>query len=57
MHFLEFHNLQCFSNAGVSKNSHKMSKELGLHGSESNLEEIFDGKPEGKSSFRRPVLI
>jgi len=47
--------LQLLSDAGVSKNSHKMSKELGMYGSESNIEEIFNGKGEGKSSFRRPV--
>jgi len=55
MNFLEFLNLQCLSDAGVSKNIHKMCKEFGMHGSESNLEEIFNGKREGKSSFRWPI--
>ena len=38
------HNLQCMSDTGVSKNSHKMRKECGMHGSESNLEQNFDWK-------------
>ena len=52
---MDFHNLPCTSYGGLSKNICEMSKQCGMHGSKGNFEQIFDGKWEGKSSFRRPV--
>jgi hypothetical protein len=42
MHTVEFHNLYCLSDSRVSKDSGKMDKECGVHGSEGNLEQMFD---------------
>ena len=46
---MEFHNLQCLSDTGISKKSHKMVKECGMHGVKIILNRILIGKREGKS--------
>jgi len=48
MQNVEFHNLYCLSDTGVSKNSGKMGEECGMDGSDGNLEQILIGKWEGK---------
>ena len=52
MHNVEFRNLYCLSDIGILKNSGKMGKECGMHGSECNLEEIFDWKRGRKESIQ-----
>ena len=44
MQNMEFHNLYCLSDTGVSKKSGKEGKGWGMDGSEGNLEQIFDRK-------------
>jgi len=39
---VKFHDLQCLSDAGVSKDSHKIGKKFGMHGSVGNIEQNFD---------------
>ena len=39
---MEYHDLQCLSDTGVSKNNHKMCKKFGMHGSVGNIEQNFD---------------
>lgn len=56
MHNVEFHNLYCFSGSTVSKNSGKMGKECGMHGSESNLEQIFDWKTGLKEFIQKACV-
>ena len=53
---VEFHNLYCLSDTGVSKNSGKMGKECGLHEIEGNFEEIFDWKTGRKESFQKAYV-
>jgi len=52
MQNVEFHNLYCLSDTGVSKNSYKMGKECSMHGSEGDLEQIFDWKTGRKESIQ-----
>jgi hypothetical protein len=42
IHNVEFHNFCCLSGSMASMKSGKMGKEYGMHGSEGNLEQIFD---------------
>ena len=56
MHFVEFCVLYCLSGTGVSKNSHKMGKECGMHGSEGNLEQIFDWEMGRKESIQKACV-
>ena len=53
---MEFHNLQSLSDSGVSKNSHRMGKECGMHGSESNLEKNFDWRMGWKESIQKACV-
>ena len=53
---MEFHNLQYLSDNRVSKNSHKMSKECGMHGSESNLEQNFGWKTGREESIQKACV-
>jgi hypothetical protein len=53
MQNVEFHNLYGWSVTGVSKNSGKMGKDCGMHGSEGNLEQIFDWKTGMKESIQK----
>ena len=41
MQNVEFHNLYCVSDTGVSKNSGKVGEECGMDGNEGNLADIF----------------
>ncbi len=47
---VEFHNLYCLSDTGVME---QMGKECGMHGSEGNLEEIFDWKRGREESIQK----
>jgi len=53
---VEFHNLYCLSDTGVSKNSDKMGKECGKYGNEGNLEHIFDWKMGRKESIQKTCV-
>ena len=53
---MEFQNLQCLSDTGVSKNSHKIVKECGMHGSLGNLEQNFDWITGRKESIQKACL-
>jgi len=50
--FEEWHTLQCLSDDGLSKNSHKIGNECGMHVSESNLKQNFDWKTGRKESIQ-----
>jgi hypothetical protein len=56
MQSVEFHNLNCLSDIGVSKNSGKMGKECGVDGIEGNLEHIFDWKMGRKESIQKTCV-
>ena len=56
MHNVEFHNLYCLSDTGVSKNCCKMGKECSMNGSESNLEQIFDWKTVRRESIQKTCV-
>ena len=53
MQNVEFHNLYCWPDTGVSKKSGKMCKECGMDGSEGNLEQIFYWKMGSKESIQK----
>ena len=53
MHNMEFHNLYCLAYTGVWENSGNIGKECGMHGSEGNLEWIFDWKTGRKESIQK----
>ena len=57
MHNVELNNLYCLSGPGVSQNSGKVGKECGMHGSEGNLEKIFDWKIGRKGSIQKALRI
>ena len=47
------HKLHCLADTRISKDSHKMCKEIGMHGSEGNLEQIFEWKMGRKESIQK----
>ena len=53
---MDFHNFYCFSVPGVSKKSHKMVKECGMHGSECNLEQNFYWRTGRKVSIPKAFV-
>ncbi len=55
MHNVEFRNLYCLSDIGILKNSGKMGKEYGMHGSDVILKRFLIGEEAGKSLFRMSV--
>jgi len=56
MNNVKFYNLYCMSGSRASKNSGKMGKECSMHGSEGNLEQIFDWKMGRRESIQKACV-
>ena len=55
MHNVEFLDLYCMLDSRVSKSSHKIGKECSMHGSEGNLEQIYDWRIGRKESIQKAL--
>ena len=53
---MELHDLQCLSDTGVTKDSHKMGKKFGVHGSVGNLEQNFEWRMGWKESIQKSCV-
>jgi hypothetical protein len=56
MYFVEFHNLHCLSDTGVSKKICRIVEKCGMNGSEGNLEQIFDWETGRKESIQKACV-